>query len=383
MVYLDNAATTMNKPETVAKAVYDAIGSVGNAGRGVNEASLKSLRLVAETRSLLAELFHFSKPNRLCFTCNATEALNTAIMGLFEKGDHVITSVMEHNSVLRPLYLLEGLGIIQLTILGVDSLGWISYDQLEKSIRANTKAVVLGHGSNLAGNVIDLEQVGRICKIHGILLVVDAAQTAGIVPIHMEKMNISVLCFTGHKALLGPQGTGGIAVSDNVDIRPLKSGGTGIYSYEKKQPDVYPEHLEAGTLNIHGIAGLNAGVKYILEEGPKELGRKELMLVDTFVKGVRDIPGIQLIGDYSRLDSSEYHTGIVSLNIGDYDSAEVCDELMTRFEIATRGGAHCAPLAHESLGTKNQGAVRFSFSHRNTLEETEYAVRAIRTLATE
>lgn len=383
MFYFDNAATTLNKPICVAQAVYDAIVSLGNAGRGVNNASIGSLQMVSETRKLLADFFHFSNPNRVCFASNATEALNTAIMGLFEKNDHVITTAMEHNSVLRPLYLLEEKGDIELTVLSVDDFGRISYQELEDSIRSNTKAVVVGHASNLTGNVVDLTKVGEICLKHKILLVADCAQTAGIVPIDMQRMNISVLCFTGHKGLLGPQGTGGIIVADGVKIRPLKSGGTGSHSYDKMQPEVYPEHLEAGTLNVHGIAGLNAAVKYIIKEGINSIGEQEIALTKAFYEGIKDIPGIKLVGDYRNIENINFHTAIVSLNIEEYGSSEVGDELMTRFAIATRCGAHCAPLAHESLKTKNQGAVRFSFSHRNTMEEIKYAIEAVKVLATE
>ncbi|MCR5054009.1 MAG: aminotransferase class V-fold PLP-dependent enzyme [Lachnospiraceae bacterium] len=382
MVYLDNAATTIYKPPAVAKAVCEAIETMGNAGRGVNEASLKSLRMLSETRKLLSELFNFPDQNRVCFCSNATEALNTAIMGLFSKGDHVVTTAMEHNSVLRPLYLLSDTGMIELTVLRVDKVGRISFREMEESFKENTKAVIMGHASNLTGNVVDLKRVGEICRKKNVMLVVDAAQTAGAIPIDMVDMNISVLCFTGHKALMGPQGTGGIIVSEGVDIRPLKSGGTGMHSYDRTQPEIYPEHLEAGTLNIHGIAGLNAALKYIVSMGLDVLNDKEAEFTKEFVQGVQNIPGVEMIGDYSDLEPT-CHTGIVSLNIGDYDSSEVCDELSVRFDIATRGGAHCAPMAHESLGTKNRGAVRFSFSHSNTKDEIIYAINAVKTLATE
>ena len=397
MIYFDNAATTMNKPDAVAEAVCNAIQTMGNAGRGVHEASLSSLRMITETRELLAELFHFPEPKRVCFTSNATESLNLAIRGIFQKGDHVITTTMEHNSVLRPLYRMEKEGIITLTILPADEKGCIDYEEMEQAILPWTKAVVCAHASNLTGNVIDLERVGAICRCHRILLIVDAAQTAGVLPIDMEAMNIAVLCFTGHKGLFGPQGTGGICVREDVRIAPLKTGGSGIHSYDRQHPAVYPEALEAGTLNTHGIAGLHAALLYIKECGMEEICKTEQKLTRRFYEGVREIPGVKIYGDFSCYSNGEnllgketgadeirhLHAGIVSLNIADYDSSAVSDELMERFQIATRPGAHCAPLAHQTLKTVEQGAVRFSFSHRNTMEEVEDAIAAVRQLATE
>lgn len=379
MIYLDNAATTIPKPDAVIAAVADAMRTAGNASRGVNEASLAALRIVTETRALAAELFHFSNPDRVCFTMNATEALNTAIMGMFARGDHVITTSMEHNSVLRPLYRLRDAGVIELTILQADALGRIRTEQFAEAFRENTKAVVCAHGSNLTGNVLDLSALGGQCRQRGVLLVVDAAQTAGVVPIDMEEMNIAVLCFTGHKALFGPQGTGGICVREDVNIRPLKVGGSGIHSYDEVHPAVYPEALEAGTLNTHGIAGLRAALLELKAYGVEHAWERETALARRFYEKVRTGKDVQVYGDFS----GDRRTGIVSLNIGDYDSAAVSDELMERFSIATRAGAHCAPLAHKTLGTVTQGAVRFSFSRCNTAEEADAAAEAVHILAEE
>lgn len=387
MLYLDNAATTIDKPDCVARAVVEAMRTAGNASRGVNEASLNALRIVTETRTLLAELFHFATPNRVCFAANATEALNTAIMGMFEKGDHVITTVMEHNSVLRPLYRLQDAGIIELTVVRADEKGRIAPEQFEEAIKDTTKCILCAHGSNLTGNVMDLYALGQICRAHRILLAVDAAQTAGVIPIDMEKMNIAVLCFTGHKGLMGPQGTGGLCVREDVEIRPLKVGGSGIHSYDREHPRVYPEALEAGTQNVHGIAGLRAALLYLREQGIRQICEKEMLLARRFYEGVHQIEGVRVYGDFSCWENpgagEKLRTGIVTINLGDYDSAQVSDELMERFSIATRAGAHCAPLAHETLGTVAQGAVRFSFSHRNTIGEVDAAIEAVRTLATE
>lgn len=386
MIYLDNAATTIPKPACVIEAVAQAMASAGNASRGVNQASLTASRLVSEARAEIAGLFGFSIPNRVCFTMNATEALNTVILGLFEEGDHVITTAMEHNSVLRPLHRLEDEGKITLTVLPADEKGRVSYEQLEESICRKTKAVVIQHASNVTGNVNDLYRIGAICEKRDILLVVDAAQTAGVIPIDMKAMHIDVLCFTGHKGLMGPQGTGGILVGENVQLCPLREGGSGMHSYDRRQPEAYPEHLEAGTLNIHGIAGLLAAVKRIRSIGTESICQKENILAKIFYEEVRKIDNIRLYGDYSSWEQENIgceRTGIVSLNIEGCDSGEVADELMERFGIATRSGAHCAPLAHQALGTMDTGAVRFSFSSMNTPEEAKKAAEAVKILAEE
>lgn len=378
MIYFDNAATTLHKPAEVAEAVKDAILTLGNASRGAHEAALSGMRSLYAAREMLCELFHGDGPERTAFTLNSTMALNIAIQGLFSPGDHVITTALEHNSVLRPLYLMEERGV-KLTILLADKKGNIDYDDFEKNVRPSTRAVVCTHASNLTGNVLDLDFIGAFCRKHGLLFVVDASQTAGVLPIHMKKCNISVLCFTGHKGLMGPQGTGGLLVREGVDIRPLLAGGSGVHSYSRTHPADMPTALEAGTLNAHGIAGLRAALDYLKREGQEKLYEKERMLMQTFYEGVRDIPSVTVYGDFS----VRRRAPIVALNIGDYDSGQVSDELLTRFDIATRAGAHCAPLMHEALGTREQGAVRFSFSHFNTMEEIEEGIRAVRTLATE
>ena len=378
MIYFDNAATTLRKPETVAKAVYDAILTMGNAARGAHEASLSSMRTIYDTREMLCELCHGESPEQVAFTANSTEALNMAIQGLLEPGDHVITTVLEHNSVLRPLYLKEQDGI-SLTILPADETGMVYPEDFEKAIRPQTRAVVCTHASNLTGNCLDLCRIGEICRKHDLLFIVDASQTAGVFDIDMEKMNISVLCFTGHKGLMGPQGTGGLVVKKGVNISPLLVGGSGIHSYSKTHPETMPTALEAGTLNCHGIAGLHASLQYLKEKGIHNLYEKEHLLMKTFYEGVLNIPDVKVYGNFEQ----EKRAPIVTLNIGDYDSGQVSDELLTRFGIATRAGAHCAPLMHESLGTREQGAVRFSFSHFNTMEEIQAGIEAIKILATE
>lgn len=376
MIYMDNAATTLQKPECVAKAVVNAMNSFGNAGRGLNDASMGASRVVYDTREKLCRLFHGENPKQFAFTSNATESLNTAIQGLIGPGDHVITTMLEHNSVLRPLYEREAAGV-ELTILKCDTYGNISYEEIEAAIRENTKAIVCTHGSNLTGNLTDIGRIGAIAKKHGILLIADASQTAGLIPIDVQEMQIDVLCFTGHKGLYGPQGTGGIYVRPGVEIKPLKRGGSGIETYNKNHPTQMPTALEAGTLNSHGIAGLNAALTYIEETGVEHICQLALERMWQFYEGVCDIPGVTVYGDFS----GKARVPIVSLNIEDFDSAEVSDELLTEYGIATRAGGHCAPLMHEALGNVEQGAVRFSFSHFNTQEEVEKAISAIRELA--
>ncbi len=376
LIYLDNAATTLKKPDCVVQAVTEALCSVGNSGRGVHGAALDASRIVFQTRALTAELFGAEGPEQTAFTKNATEALNTALFGLFSPGDHVITTQAEHNSVLRPLYVLEKQGV-ELTILPCDRQGNVNFNALEKEIRPSTKAVVCTHGSNLTGNLMDIEAAGEFCRRKGLLFIVDASQTAGIFPIDVQKMHIDVLCFTGHKSLLGPQGTGGLIVRKGLEIRPLLSGGSGIVTYEKEHPKVMPAALEAGTLNVHGLAGLRASLSWIRERGVDALREQELRLMREFYDRVSVIPSVTVYGDFS----GRCRCPIVSLNIGDYDSSRVADVLMEEYNIAVRPGAHCAPLMHQALGTVSQGAVRFSFSHMNTMEEVICAAEAVREMA--
>ena len=377
MIYLDNAATTFHKPDGVIEAVAEAMRHMGNSGRGSHEASLGAARMIYETREMLAELFGLGNPQNVAFTANSTMSLNMAIQGSFRPGDHVITTALEHNSVLRPLYKMRERGV-ELTIINADSAGNICYEEMERAIRLNTKGIVCTHGSNLTGNLVDIERVGKICRKASILLIVDASQTAGVFDIHMERMGIDVLCFTGHKGLMGPQGTGGICIGDGVCISPLMVGGSGTHSFLEEHPSRMPEALEAGTLNSHGIAGLHAALKFIRKTGIENIRRRELALMRQFYNGIADIPGVRLYGNFSDLEN---HAPVAALNIRDYDSGEVSDELAETYRICTRAGAHCAPLMHRALGTEEQGAVRFSFSYFNTEEEIDAAVRAVRELA--
>ena len=378
MIYFDNAATTMRKPDCVVQAVTEAMCSLGNSGRGVHSGALSASRIIYDTRVALAQLFGAESPEGIAFTANSTESLNIAIKGVLNPGDHVISTALEHNSVLRPLYEMEDLGV-ELTILPADAMGNIRYEDFEKEIRPNTKAIVTTHGSNLTGNLLDISRIGEIASRYGLIYIVDASQTAGVFHIDVQKMHIDILCFTGHKGLLGPQGTGGIYVREGVKVRPLLSGGSGVQTYLRSHPSQMPTALEAGTLNAHGISGLGAAIRYLLETGLDTIRAKEQELMIAFYEAVREIPGITVYGDFT--DSNR--CAIVALNIRDYDSGEVSNALFSEYGIATRPGAHCAPLMHKALGTVEQGAVRFSFSHYNTKEEINIAVSALRELARE
>ena len=373
MIYLDNAATTIHKPEGVAQAMVQALSSLGNSGRGAHEATLDASRIIYGTREKLARLFGIKDPMRIAFTCNATESLNIAINGLFEKGDHVITTMCEHNSVLRPLYRLEENGV-ELSILPADSKGVPMYGELERLIQQNTRAIVITHASNLSGNVTDLGRVSAITQKYKLLLVVDASQSAGCIPIDVEKMGIDVLCFTGHKGLMGPQGTGGIYVREGLEIRPLKVGGSGVHSYDREHPKEMPTALEAGTLNGTGIAGLFSSLDFILDTGVEAIHKKEMKLAKRFFDGIKELPEVTVYGDWQNSE----RTAIVSVNLGTEESGQVSDWLWEDYGIAVRAGAHCAPLMHKALGTEKQGAVRFSFSYFNTEEEVDAAIQALK-----
>lgn len=376
MIYLDNAATTLHKPQQVIDAVVHAMQSMGNCARGTHEEALDAARTVYDARVRLASLFGCPRVDHVAFTANSTEALNMAINGLIDPGDHVISTDLEHNSVLRPLYRLEAERGAELSFVPADKLGNVDYADFERLMKPNTGAVVCTNASNLTGTVLDIERIAKTAHSHGALVIVDASQTAGCWPIDMKKMGIDVLCFTGHKGLMGPQGTGGICVKEGIEIRPFKVGGSGVQSYSRTHPAEYPTRLEAGTLNGHGIAGLGAAAKFISETGVENIHAKERSLMLRFYEGVKNIEGVTVYGDFTK-----DKTAIVALNIRDYESGEVSYELSQGYGIATRPGAHCAPRMHKALGTAEVGAVRFSFSFYNTEEEIDEAVRAVAELA--
>lgn len=376
MIYLDNAATTLRKPPQVGQAILEALGSMGNSARGAHEGSLGASRTVYAARAKLAAFFRCPRPDHVIFTSGITESLNTAICGLIGRGDHVISTDLEHNSVLRPLYRLEAERGVALDLVPAGQDGNPDYSAFETLMRPNTRAVVCTHCSNLTGNLVDVARVAEIAHAHGALLIVDAAQTAGTREVDMQALGADVLCFTGHKGLMGPQGTGGLCIREGLAPRPLKVGGTGVQSYSKIQPAQFPACLEAGTLNGHGIAGLSAAVDFLNEVGLEQVHAHERALTRRFYEGVQGIPDVTVYGDFSG-----DHGAVVALNIGDLDSGSVSDALSEDYGIATRPGAHCAPRMHQALGTVEQGAVRFSFSWFTTEAEIDAAVRAVAELA--
>lgn len=392
MIYLDSAATSYYRPETVADAVADAIRTMGNCSRGTHEAALAGARVVYETRELLSELFHGEGPDQIAFTVNSTESLNIAIKGVLRPGDRAVTTVLEHNSVLRPLYEMQEQGV-SLEIAGCErqdgedckaadyepyrreagNRGALDYKALEAFITPGTRAVICTHASNLTGNLIDIRRIGGWCRQAGAIFIVDASQTAGVFPIDMEKDMVDILCFTGHKGLMGPQGTGGLCVRKGVEILPLLTGGSGIMTYSRAHPRRMPTALEAGTLNAHGIAGLRAALLYIRKQGMDVLREQEQSLMWRFYKEVEKIKGVRVYGDFRQRGRA----AVVALNKGDADSGEISDYLAEEHGIYTRPGGHCAPLMHKALGTVEQGAVRFSFSHFNTVQDVDAAVKAL------
>ena len=379
MIYFDNAATTASKPPAVAETVARAINGFGGVGRGVHEASLDAGYAVFRARQQLARLFGAGDPARVAFAGNATEALNTAVDGLVRPGDALVTTAASHNSVLRPLYRAVDERGCKLTVVPHDARGALDYEALDAALEPNVRLAVVTHASNLTGDVYDIARIARICRERGVLLLVDAAQTAGVVPIDMGRDGLDLVAFTGHKSLYGPQGTGGLAVAEGVDVEPLKVGGSGVHSYDRRHPVRMPERLEAGTLNAHGIAGLGAGLAYIEERGVEEMGARVRALAERFERGVRGIEGVRVLGG----GGDAGRCGIVALNVGELDSAAVGDALNAEFGICTRAGAHCAPLMHEALGTQNQGAVRFSFSSFNVEDEVDAGIAAVAAIAEE
>lgn len=394
MIYFDNAATTLPKPEPVLKAVLMAMQEAGNPGRGAYEASLRASRLLFEARQTSARLLGVKDPARIAFTKNVTEALNLAI-GWIPEGAHVISTVTEHNSVLRPLYRSGN----EVSFLEADEDGKLCYGDLDGLLKKNTKAIVITHASNVTGRITEIRRIADFAKVHGLLLIVDGAQAAGAVPIRAEEDGIDIYCFTGHKGLMGPQGTGGIYVrtglEENWKLTPLNVGGSGIRSFDPTQPEEMPVALEAGTLNTPGIAGLNAGMQYVLQHKPERILQHEQTLARHFIAETRDLPGIHYYGwsqeeidqihkeTLDRMAPEFWHTGMVSLNIGEEDAAWIADALWERAGVCVRAGAHCAPKMHEHFGTVAQGIVRFSFSWFNTLEEVKTAAEALRDIVLE
>lgn len=368
MIYLDSAATSYYRPGSVAEAVKNAILQMGNANRGSYDVSLNATRTLYDTREMLSEFFHVGNASRVAFTYNVTHSLNMAIGGLCTGRERILTTAMEHNSVLRPVYMAQERGC-RVSVLPLTSDLKIDMQLLEYRLSQGVDIFVCTHASNVTGTVNDIRRIGELCEKYNSLFILDSAQSAGVLDIDMKKDRISVLCFTGHKSLLGPQGIGGICVAENVHLTPIMAGGTGIRSFEREQPFRMPECLEAGTVNVHGAAGLYEGLKYIREKGTKAIKEREQELVRRFYSGISSLPDLKIYGDIEQAD----HVGILSLNIGELPSFEISDVLSHRFGIMTRSGIHCAPLLHKAAGTEKQGMVRFSFSHFLKDEEVDTA----------
>ncbi|MHB8126516.1 MAG: aminotransferase class V-fold PLP-dependent enzyme [Desulfitobacteriaceae bacterium] len=382
-IYFDNAATSFPKAPGVAEAITYFLTSVGcNVNRGAYTKAYQTEEVVYETRELICRLFHFNQPNNIVFTKNVTESLNVIIKGLLNPGDHVIVSSMEHNAVMRPLTSLKTRNL-EVTILECNKEGSLSENQIalfQSLIKFNTKAIIMTAASNVCGTILPLEVIGRLCREKNIFFIVDCAQMAGFSEMDLGRLNIDALAFTGHKGLLGPQGIGGFIVNDRLatSIKPLIEGGTGSFSEHETQPSYMPDKFEAGTLNIPGIYGLNAALKYLFQVGINSIREQELYLLELFLSKVLDFPSIQVIGKKDLM----YRTPILSLNFPKHDNAEVSYILYKEHGIMTRSGLHCAPSAHKTLGTFPQGTVRFSFSHFNTDKEVIKAVDCIRDILT-
>lgn len=374
-VYLDNSATSWPKPPEVGLAITNFIETSGaSPGRSGHQMAVTAARMVFETRELLAQLFNAPSSDRVIFTSNATHSLNLAIKGTLKQGDHVITTAFEHNSTIRPLRYLEAKGIIEVTVIGCNALGVFDIETLEQSIKPNTKMVATIHASNVTGEVLPIERIGQICKANNLIFLVDASQSAGIIPIDMQACNIDLLAFTGHKKLYGPTGIGGLCISsEGLAVEPLLQGGTGSRSESEFHPDFYPDRLEAGTLNTIGIVGLNAGVKFIMQKGIHNISSEQSSLSNRFVDGLDRIPKITVY----RAFQDSLQVPVVSLNVLGITPSHLAFTLDRDFGIMIRPGLHCAPLAHKALGTFPQGSARFSFGCFNTQAEVDYTLNAL------
>lgn len=373
MIYLDNAATTYPKPKSVYQNVMKAMTEYGaNPGRGSHAMAIEGARVIYETRELMAQLFNLDDPMRVIFTFNATDGLNQAIKGVLNPGDHVVTTSMEHNSVLRPIKELEKYGV-ENTIVQCAPNGSLNVKDIESVLKSNTKMVVTTHVSNLTGTIMPVEKIGQMCMEKNILYLVDGSQSAGVLDIDMKKCNIDLLAVPGHKGLLGPQGTGALLINCDAEIKQLREGGTGSESSSMIQPNFYPDKLESGTHNLPGLAGLNAGLKYILNKGTKSIYSHEKNLLDIFINEMKKNVKIKIYGP----EDINYRCGVVPVNIEGIDSSEVAYRLDTEYGIAVRPGLHCAPLAHKTIGTEKVGAVRFGVGPFNKKTDILTAVKAL------
>ncbi|WP_287189836.1 aminotransferase class V-fold PLP-dependent enzyme [Syntrophothermus sp.] len=379
VIYLDNAATSYPKPESVYEAV-DRFNRYqgGNPGRGASSKTLAAGSVLMEAREALAKLFNVKESSHIAFTLNVTEALNVGLKGILEPGDHVITTSMEHNAVARPLHVLRKKGV-EWTAVPCHPDGLLDPEEVKKAIQPNTRMICVLHASNLTGTIMPIAEIGRIAKDNGIIFMVDSAQTAGVLSIDVEAQNIDILCFTGHKALLGPQGTGGIYVRPGLLITPLKEGGTGSKSEFLEQPEMMPDLLESGTPNTPGTAGLLAGVNFVMSQGLERIREHEQKLTEMLISGLKEIPGVELYGP----EHAASRTAVVPFNIENVDCGEVSLILDQKYGIVTRSGLHCAPLAHGTVGTLKKGAVRMSLGYFTSVDDVETAIKAVYEIARE
>ncbi len=379
MIYLDNGATTFPKPEVVYQQIDSFYRNYGvNPGRSGYDLCLAAGSMVEDTRKLLTRFFNGTDPNRLIFANNATDALNLAIFGCLGPGDHAITTTVEHNSVLRPLYHLSRDSQVEVDHVPFDEKGFVSADDIVRRFKKNTRLVAINHGSNVIGTVQDIATIGRFCRQNGIILLVDSSQTAGKIPVDLQGMNLDIIAFTGHKSLMGPMGIGGLYVREGVEIRHTRAGGTGVRSAQKAHLDEYPYRLEYGTPNLLGIAGLNAGVKWLQEQGIENVERRESRLLKQLHNGLKKIDNVIM---YCQNDLTD-HIGVLSFNIEGTEAAEVGTMLDVDYNIACRTGLHCAPLVHEQLGTdKIHGAVRFGIGPFTTEDDITKAIEAVEEIA--
>lgn len=374
MIYLDNAATTYPKPEKVYDAVLDCMKNYcANPGRAGHKLAMRAAREIYDARENIAKLFNIDNPMTIVFTNNATDSLNLAIKGVVKNGDHIITTSMEHNSVIRPIKSLEKDGI-ENTIVECDKDGFLNPDDIKNAIKKNTKLIVTTHASNVAGTIVDIKSVGEIAKEKNILYLVDASQTAGVYDINVKDVNVDMIAAPGHKCLLGPQGTGILYIKEDLNVDILKEGGTGSRSEDLFQPDLTPDKYESGTHNTPGIVGLNEGVKFILETGIDNIRAHEEELCQYMLDRLKEVPNIVIYGP----KDSKKRAAVISINIPKIDSGEITFLLDSEYNIATRSGIHCAPLAHKTLGTIEQGAVRFSLGYFNTKKDIDEAVKALK-----
>ena len=379
LIYLDNGATSFPKPDEVYTFMDSFYRNFGvNPGRSGYDLCMEAGTVVDTTRKMLADLFNGNDPNRLCFSYNSTDALNLIIFGMLQPGDHAITTTLEHNSVLRPLYHQNKLNNVEVDYVPFDTNGFVDPEDIKQKIKANTRLVIVNHASNVIGTVQPLEAIGRICREHDVAFAIDASQSAGKVPIDIEQMHIDIVAFTGHKSLLGPTGIGGLYVREGIEIRHTRAGGTGVRSAQRMHLDDYPYRLEYGTGNVVGIAGLHAGLKWIQEKGLDQIHHHEMKLTRMLRDGLRKIDGVLLYGQDDLAD----HIAVLSFNIDGMEALNTGTFLDGEYDIACRTGLHCAPLVHEQLGTdKIGGTVRIGIGPFNTEEHIQTAIQAVAEIA--